>query len=165
MTQTLPHHAPHRSASADDGMAELEREMRALTDKAVADTSTDYLSRQAGAQRRVAAATPAPGFADAGPRPRMWGPTTPHASQNQSPLLVLHSAAEHAYSLHASIEALMAEVTGEQRQKPIGPRPPTERLPLLPAVGRLATEIEGVLQETARLVEHLRAKVSVGPAR
>jgi hypothetical protein len=66
---------------------------------------------------------------------------------------------ETAYQLHALAEALMLQTTGEKRQNPIGPRP-AQKAPLLPQVSALASEIEVVLNETGRLLDHLRKQIA-----
>lgn len=145
----VPHAKPHADSAEPDHLDRLMSDMQR--------------SLRAGVEAAAAAApTPPPVVAEGRGRVPLWGPTTPHANRStthhSAPLDCLHATAVKAYALHAEVELLLKAVTGEERQQAIGPRPVTGGA-LLPAISKLASEIEAVLNETGRLVEHLRGRL------
>ena len=150
---THPNPIPNRDDPFAGLVADMERELSkdAQTGQPVrAFVPSTPPSRPAAPP----AGTAAPGFGQAGVGGGKRGPLTP----TNSPLEALHAAAESAYQMHQKVEVLLAGLTGEKRQQPIGPRP-THKGALLPTISGLATEIEVVLNETARLLEHMQAKI------
>jgi len=144
---TLPNHVPNQQP-ANDALADLTASMTRELERSLASSPPP-------ARPATPPGTSPGGFAKAGAGAAPWGPTTPNAS----PLQALHAAVETSYHLHALAEALLMQVTGEKRQNPIGPRP-AQKAPLLPQVSALASEIEVVLNETGRLLDHLRKQIA-----
>jgi hypothetical protein len=148
---TVPNQSPNPRDDLGGLVADMERELsRSLPSSAAPRPSTPAPARPAPPP-----GTSPGGFAKAGAGAAPWGPTNTTAS----PLQALHAAVETAYQLHALAEALMLQTTGEKRQNPIGPRP-AQKAPLLPQVSALASEIEVVLNETGRLLDHLRKQIA-----
>lgn len=155
----VPHHAPHPAGAdpLDRALAELASDLnRELS--TTGDSVRGLRERlDAGPLSTPAAAPSRPPVVSAGrgggPK---WGPSTPHVDH---PLAVLEAAAQSAYELHGQVEGLLNRLTGEERQRPIGPRPVSAGA-LLPSIVALASEIEGVLNEVRRLVEHMQGRLS-----
>ena len=154
----VPHQQPHPTATdpldraLDDLASSLNREL-SLT----GDSVQGLRERVAAAPMTTPAAPPRrpPVVAAGGGVPPKWGPSTPHVT---APLAVLEATAQSAYELHWATERLLGSLTGEEPQRRAVPSP-FRKGPLLPTIVALASEIEAVLNEVRRLVEHMQGRL------
>jgi len=154
----VPHQPPHPVAAdpldraLDDLASSLNREL-SLT----GDSVQGLRERVAAAPITTPAAPPSrpPVAAAGGGRSPKWGPSTPRFDH---PLEVLEATAQSAYELRGMTEGLLARLTGEEPQRRAVPSP-FRKGPLLPSIVALASEIEAVLNEVRRLVEHMQGRL------
>lgn len=153
----VPHQPPHPAGNDDLDRAianlgsDLEREL-AKTGDSVAGLR-ERLAAAPAAPPAIAPSRP-PVAAAGGGRGREWGPINPRFDH---PLAVLEAAAMSAYELHQQTGVLLSRLTGQQ-VPPMSPRPVSQTA-LLPSIVALASEIEAVLNEVRRLVEHMQGRL------
>lgn len=147
---TLPTPSPTPAAPLDEMLHEIER---SLNHELASDFPGTAL-RHAPPRQTPRPAPAAPASPTAGAGASMWGPSHPSVT---SPVALLAEVCVTAYDTRAKIEGLLLELTGEQPQRRVVPPPVTG--PVLPAIARLASEIERVHADIGRLVEHMRGKL------
>lgn len=147
----LPHHDTHpepAKASLDEALRDIEQSLNS-------QLGQDF----PGAKLRHA--EPAP--ATAGIRPpassagrggaEKWGPNPPR----MGPVVRLEAVVGLARSVQLEVEGLMKALTGEEARPVI--RRAMGPVPAFVRIEHLASEIEGVLNEVGRLVEHMRLQL------
>lgn len=144
---SIPQQPPQPTAEQDDA---FEAAMQGMKDRL-----STLLDAPPPPTPRAGPPSPRPVASTAGAGVSMWGPSAPRVT---SPLSLLVEVADNAHRLQRTVETLLVEVTGEA--PPVRSRE-VAKLPqaLLPAVARLAHEIERVHAEIGQVVSQLRARL------
>lgn len=153
----VPHQQPHPTGKddLDRALADLSSSLNHAIDGDEAKGLRERLGTTTIAPTPPIAGLVRPPVAPAGGgRGREWGPST---TRFDRPLVVLEATVVRAYELHRETGELLARLTG-QTVSAVPPRPLAQQA-LLPSIVALASEIEGVLNEVKRLVEHMQGRL------